>query len=207
MIPTFNTLEIQESLINTLGNEFLFELIYPNDILNLSKTPYSLKSFISSGNENSPFRGLLGFASALMNKPIRGVESTSDLADSQDDYSNITLPLPYETISRKKSFSTQHKPDEFELITSDMVKIKEVDRRKFEAIPIDFSSKLIVNSYVPSENYRPSDFRFRLITTDFEDFDVLEFPEITSFTSSVAYVNYGDFVELTPVFFKWNRKN
>lgn len=200
MIPTFNTLEIQESLINTLGNEFLFELIYPNDILNLSKTPYSLKSFISSGNENSPSRGLLGFASALMNKPIRGVESTSDLADSQDDYSHITLPLPYETISRKKSFSTQHKPDEFELITSDMVKIKEVDRRKFEAIPIDFSSKLIVNSYVPNEDYRPSDFRFRLITTDFEDFDVLEFPEITSFTSSVSYVNYGDFVELTPVF-------
>ena len=57
MIPTFNTLEIQESLINTLGNEFLFELIYPNDILNLSKTPYSLKSFISiSCKSSSPIR-------------------------------------------------------------------------------------------------------------------------------------------------------
>lgn len=200
MVPTFNSLEIQESLINTLGNEFLFELIYPNDILNLSKTPYSLKSFISSGNENSPSRGLLGFASALMNKAVQGVKSTSDLADSQDDYSHITLPLPYETISRKKSFSTQHKPDEFELITSDMVQIKEIDRRKFEAIPIDFSSKLIVNSYVPNENYEPSDFRFRLITTEFEDFDVLEFPEITSFTSSSSYVNFEDYVELTPVF-------
>lgn len=205
MVPTFNSLEIQESLINTLGNEFLFELIYPNDILNLSKTPYSLKSFISSGNENSPSRGLLGFASALMNKAVQGVKSTSDLADSQDDYSHITLPLPYETISRK-IFSTQHKPDEFELITSDMVQIKEIDRRKFEAIPIDFSSKLIVNSCVPNENYEPSDFRFRLITTEFEDFDVLEFPEITSFTSSSSYVNFEDYVELTPVF-EWNRKN
>ena len=200
LVPSFNNLQIQEDLINTLGNEFLFELIYPSELLNYGTTPLSLKLFLSSGNENSPSRGLLGFSSALFNKPVKNISAGNDLVDSQDSYSQITFPLPYDTISRKKAFSVLHHPDDINLVNSDMVDIEKIDRRQFSPSAIDFTAKLTVNSHVPSEKYLPTDFRFRVISADYQDFNVLKKPIINSFITSTPYVIFTKSAYLTPVF-------
>jgi hypothetical protein len=145
LIASFQDLELLESYFNNPANLMLFEISFPQELLQVSNTPYAIRAFANSTRTKSIQKNLLAFAGGLFDIPVTPLKVASDLTPV--DFSKITIPFLSSSLSRRGAFCSRFS-DRIVDTSWDHVNIADSEERSsYEPVSCEFSYFLRVKSH------------------------------------------------------------